>query len=86
MRGPTTGAIALFYAALCAGEPSGEADTIIPVQDSIARIRQAAATPSPQLVILPRAGHSFTVTAKAIPQLAKDYPDVVLRWIKSLSR
>lgn len=60
----------------------GDADTIIPVRDSIAGIRSAASRPKPELVVLPKAGHSFTVSDTAIPQLAKDYPGVVIRWIR----
>jgi pimeloyl-ACP methyl ester carboxylesterase len=63
----------------------GDADTIIPVQDSIARMRVAGAKPTPQLVILPRAGHSFTVSDTAIPRLAEGYPDVVIRWVRSVA-
>jgi pimeloyl-ACP methyl ester carboxylesterase len=59
----------------------GEADTIIPVQDCIAVIRKANSQPKPELMLLPRAGHSFTVSDTAIPRLAPGYPDVVIRWI-----
>ncbi|HKS57480.1 MAG TPA: alpha/beta hydrolase [Steroidobacteraceae bacterium] len=60
----------------------GEADTIIPVRDSLAVVRKAHSQPSPQVIVLPRAGHSFTVSDTAIPQLAQGYPDVVIHWIR----
>ena len=62
----------------------GDADTIIPVQDSIAAIRRAASQPKPEIIVLPKAGHSFTVSDTAIPQLAQGYPEVVVRWIQGL--
>lgn len=62
----------------------GEADTIIPVVDSIAIIRNATSQPKPELVVLPKAGHSFTVSPTAIPTLADGYPDVVIRWIRAV--
>jgi pimeloyl-ACP methyl ester carboxylesterase len=64
----------------------GDADSIIPVRDSIAVVSQARAQPRPELVVLPTAGHSFTVSDTAVPRLAERYPDVVIRWIESLSR
>jgi pimeloyl-ACP methyl ester carboxylesterase len=64
----------------------GDADTIIPVQDSIAALRRARSQPQPEIIVLPNAGHSFTVSDTAIPQLARGYPDVVVRWIGSVSR
>jgi pimeloyl-ACP methyl ester carboxylesterase len=64
----------------------GEADTIIPVQDSVASIRRAASQPKPEVIVLPKAGHSFTVSDTAIPQLAEGYPEVVVRWLHGLSR
>lgn len=60
----------------------GDADTIIPVQDSIASIRRATSQPKPEVMVLPKAGHSFTVSDTAIPQLAQGYPDVVIHWIQ----
>jgi len=64
----------------------GEADTIIPVKDAIAVIHRATSRPAPELVVLPRAGHSFTVSDTAIPHLAHGYPDVVIRWIVAINR
>lgn len=64
----------------------GEADTIIPVRDSLAVIRKARSKPAPEIAVLPKAGHSFAVGDTAIPQLAPGYPDIVIRWIADLSR
>jgi pimeloyl-ACP methyl ester carboxylesterase len=64
----------------------GDADTIIPVRDSIAAIRRAASQPKPEIIVLPKAGHSFTVSDTAIPQLAQGYPEVAVRWIGTVSR
>jgi len=60
----------------------GDADTIIPVQDSIAAIRRARSQPKPEIIVLPKAGHSFTDSETAIPQLARTYPNVVVDWIR----
>lgn len=59
----------------------GDADTIIPVQDSIDTVRKAKSVPRPEVVILRGAGHSFTVGQAIIPRLAAEYPDLVIDWI-----
>jgi uncharacterized protein len=64
----------------------GDADTIIPVQDSITAIRKARSQPQPEIIVLPKADHSFTVSETAIPQLARGYPEVVVHWIRDLRR
>lgn len=64
----------------------GDADTIIPVRDSLAVIRKARSQPAPEATVLRKAGHSFTVSDTAIPHLARGYPDVVIRWISTTSR
>jgi uncharacterized protein len=64
----------------------GDADTIIPVRDSIAAVRKARSEPRPELIVLPKAGHSFTVSTTAIPQIAEGYPEAVIRWIRHLNR
>lgn len=64
----------------------GDADTIIPLRESVAGVRKSRAHPMPELLVLPKAGHSFTVSTTAIPQLAEGYPDAVIRWINGLSR
>jgi hypothetical protein len=60
----------------------GDADTIIPVRDSIAAVSKATAQPKPEVIVLPRAGHSFTVSDGPIPRLSTDYPTVVIRWLQ----
>lgn len=37
-------------------------------------------------MVLPNAGHSFTVSTTAIPQLAEGYPESVIRWVNGLNR
>jgi pimeloyl-ACP methyl ester carboxylesterase len=64
----------------------GDADTIIPVQDSIAVLRKAKSRPQPEIIVLPKAGHSFTVSETAIPRLADAYPEVAIRWLRTVSR
>ena len=59
----------------------GGADTIIPVEASIAQIRAARSSPKPELTTLARAGHTFTVSDQSLPHLANGYPDVVVQWI-----
>ena len=61
----------------------GDADTIIPVQASVARVQQANAIPHPDIRMLPDAGHSFTVGKTTIPRLADGYPDLVIKWIRN---
>ncbi len=63
----------------------GEADMIIPVQDSMAVVRKAHSLPRPEILVLSNAGHSFTVSDTAIPRLAEGYPDVVIRWIERIA-
>jgi hypothetical protein len=63
----------------------GEADTIITVRDSIARVRAARIRPTATVVTLPGAGHSFTVDRGSLPILADTYPDRVIDWIHALT-
>ena len=64
----------------------GDADTIIPVRDSISAVRKARSQPAPELMVLPKAGHSFTVSTTAIPRMAEGYPDAVIRWIRRIDQ
>lgn len=64
----------------------GGADTIIPVQASMAAIRAARASPRPEVVVIPDAGHSFTVDKGGLPRLADGYPDLVADWIMGPGR
>jgi alpha-beta hydrolase superfamily lysophospholipase len=61
----------------------GEADTIIPVQASIEKVKRARTIPRPEIRMLTAAGHSFTIGTTTIPRLAGEYPGIVIEWIKS---
>ena len=61
----------------------GDADTIIPVQASLDKVRQASSSPRPEIRVLRDAGHSFTVGKTTIPRLAGEYPGLVIEWINS---
>jgi pimeloyl-ACP methyl ester carboxylesterase len=61
----------------------GDADSIIPVRDSLTVLRKARSLPAPEVTVLPKAGHSFTVSETAIPHLAPGYPDAVIHWIRA---
>jgi hypothetical protein len=60
----------------------GAADEIIPVPASIDAIRRANAAPKPEIVVLPDAGHSFTIGQRPLPRMAAGYPELVIDWIK----
>jgi pimeloyl-ACP methyl ester carboxylesterase len=59
----------------------GDADTIIPVQTSIDKLRLARPTPSLEVAVLHGVGHSFTTVETVIPRLAAEYPGLVSAWI-----
>jgi len=44
-----------------------------------------AARPTPAIVTLPSAGHSFTIDQDSIPALADRYPALVIEWIRALA-
>lgn len=62
----------------------GTSDKIIPVAESIARIKQLRSKIKPEVIILNGADHSLTVwLPEKLPEAAENYPLNIINWIKT---